>query len=242
MHAAVAAIVSQRAGDRVVDRGVGIVLDMEREQCGRHRQIAVVVRNERAERRHPHPARKGVAMELDFGDRKSPDKSRVVEMRDAGHRVAIRAKTETVEFAPAGRAGRQALVRAIENASVDQLAVALGLDGEMAVAVVLMDCRSIANAPVDQPSAARQARRCRSPSAERKGDMLPARAAIHKPVVDPRASLACAIATMLISQFLMPLMATPSITIFCASRKNRMTGSTDMLIAAMTRARLPEPR
>ena len=74
-------------------------------------------------------------------------------MRNAGHGVAIGAETETVEFARAGRAGRHAFIRAIEDASVDELAVSLGLDGEVAVAVVLMDCGSIANAPIDQTSA-----------------------------------------------------------------------------------------
>ena len=39
---------------------------------------------------------------------------------------------------------------------------------------------------------------------------------------------------------LIPLMVTPSITSFCANRKIRITGSTAMLIAAITTDRLPE--
>ena len=55
--AAVAAIVPERAGDRVVDRGVGVVLHLEGEQSRRHRGVAFVVRNERTERGHPHLSR-----------------------------------------------------------------------------------------------------------------------------------------------------------------------------------------
>ena len=37
-------------------------------------------------------------MELDLGDREPPDEGRVVEMRRAGHRVAIGAEAEAVEL------------------------------------------------------------------------------------------------------------------------------------------------
>ena len=58
VDAAVAAVVAERGGDRVVDRRVGVVFDREGEKRGRHRRVAVVVRDERAERGHPHLARK----------------------------------------------------------------------------------------------------------------------------------------------------------------------------------------
>ena len=95
-------------------------------------------------------------MERDLGDGEAADEGRVVEMRRACHRVAISAEAEPVELSPARRAGRQAFVRPVQHARVDELAVALRLDREMTVAVVLMDRRPIANAPVDEPPAAGQ--------------------------------------------------------------------------------------
>ena len=186
VHAAVAAIVSERGSDCIVDRPVRIVQYRKREHGRRHRRVAVVVRDERAESRHPHLAWKGVTDEFDLGDRKSSDEERVVEMRNACHRVAIGAESVSVELAPAGRSDRQTLVGAIEDAGVDQLAVALGLDGKMAVAVVLVDCRPIADAPVDEPTAARQRNAAGADATERERYVLSAGASVDEPVVDCR--------------------------------------------------------
>ena len=124
-------------------------------------------------------------MERDLGDGESPDERGVVEMRGAGHRVAVGAEAEAVELPPARRAGRQPLVGPVQDARVEELAVALGLDGEVAVAVVLMDGRAIADAPVDQPAASGQGHAARAQAAERKGDMAATRAAIDEARVDP---------------------------------------------------------
>jgi len=184
MHAAVATVIAERRADRIVDRRIGVVFDVEGEQRGGHRGIAVVVGNERAERGHPHLAGKGVAVEFEFGDGKAPGEGHVVEMRHAGHRIAIGAEAEAVELARAGRARRHALVGAVEHARVEQLAVALGLDGEMAVAVVLMDGGAVAQAPVDEAPAAGQRDAAGSDAAERKGQILTARAGIDEALVD----------------------------------------------------------
>ena len=118
---------------------------------------------------------KRVAMELDSATGKRPMNVDVVEMRNAGHRVAIGAEAESVELAAARRARRHALIRAVENARVEQLAVPLGLDREMAVAVELMDGGPVADAPIDQPPASRQRDAAGADAAERKGDVLRAR-------------------------------------------------------------------
>ena len=102
-------------------------------------------------------------MKLHFGHRKPPDKSCIVEMWTPVKGIAIGAKSETIEFARARRTRRHAFVWTIEDASVDELAVSFGLDGEMAVAVVLMDCGPIANAPVDQTVRYRLTTCCRFP-------------------------------------------------------------------------------
>ena len=186
MHAAVAAVVSQRGADRIVDRRVGVVFDVESEQRGGHRRIAVVMGNERAERRHPHLAGKRVAMEFELGDGKAAGEGHVVEMRHARHGIAIGAETEAVEFSRARRAGRHALIGAVQHARVQQLAVALGLDGKMAIAVELMDGGAAAQAPIDEAPASRQRDAAGSDAAERKRQILTARAGIDEPLVDGR--------------------------------------------------------
>ena len=150
---AVTAVIAEGRGDRVVDRCGGVVFDCECEKRDRHRRVAVVVRDERAERRHPHLARKVGLMELEFGHRKAADECDVVEVGDSGHRVAIGAETESVEFADTGRTGRRSLVRAVQNASVQQLAVLFRLDRKVAVTIELIDRGPVADAPVDQPAA-----------------------------------------------------------------------------------------
>ena len=153
-------------------------------------------------------------MEGDLGDRETADERRVVEVRRACHRVAIGAETEPVELSPAWRARRQSLVRPVQHPRVEELTVAFGLDREMAVAIVLMDRRTVADAPVDEPSAAGQRDASRPDPAERKRDVSPARAPVDKTGIDVRAGLVGGDGVHAISQVLMPLMAMPSITIF----------------------------
>src|SRR5271154_2414968 len=80
VRTAVAAVVSERAGDCVVNRSVGVVLHIKSEQSGGHRRIPFIVRDERAEGRHTDLARKGVAMESDLGYGEAADEGRVVEV------------------------------------------------------------------------------------------------------------------------------------------------------------------
>ena len=107
-----------------------------------------------------------------------------VEMRDAGHRIAVGAEAEAVELPRARRAGRRPLIGTVEDAGVEKPAVLLGLDGEMAVAVELMDVGPVADAPIDQPPAAGERDAARSDAAEREGDVASPRAAIDEAVVD----------------------------------------------------------
>src|SRR5271154_3149528 len=125
VRTAVAAVVSERAGDCVVNRSVGVVLHFKSEQSGRHRRIPFIVRDERAEGRHADLARKGVAMERDLGYRETTDESRIVEMRRASHCVAIGPKADPVNLPPARGAGGQAFIRTVEYACVDELPAAL---------------------------------------------------------------------------------------------------------------------
>ena len=184
VHAAVAAVISERRRDRIFDLRVGVVLDDEGEERRGHRGIAVVMGYERAERRHSHLSRKRFAQELDLGDRKPPKEHGVVEMRSAGHAVAVRAKAVSIELARAWRARRHALVGTVENAGVEKFAVALGFDSEMAIAVKLMDGGPIADAPIDKPPASGQRDAAGANPAERKGDVATARAAVYETVVD----------------------------------------------------------
>src|SRR6202034_111237 len=204
----------ERAGDRVVNRSVGVVLNIKSEQSGGQRRIPFIMRDERAEGRHTDLSRKGFAMERDLGDGEAADEGRVVEVRRSCHRVAIGAEAEPVELSPAWRARRQALVRPVQHARVDELAVPLRLDREMTVTVMLMDRRPIADAPIYEPAAARERNASRSDPAEGKGDVLAARASIDESGIDPRVDFIGSIGVHGISQFLMPLMAMPSITIF----------------------------
>ena len=206
------------------------------------------MRDERAERRHLHLAGKGLAVKGEFGERKAPGEGHVLEMRHARHRVAVGAKAVAVPFAAARRARGDAFVGAVEDAGVDQLAVPLGLDGEMAVAVVHVDRRAVADAPIDQPAGPRQRDASRPQAAERKRHILAALAGEDEALVDSRrygsfdnvVHRGSRSFNKSFRQFLMPLIATPSITIFCASKNSRITGSTAMLIAAITSARLPD--
>ena len=105
-----------------------------------------------------------------------------------------------------------------------------------------MDGGPIADAPVDEPPAAGQGHAAGSDPAQGKRDMLPPRAPIDEALVDVGAEGLPSQSVHDVPQFLMPLIAMPSITILCASRKRRITGNTDMLIAAMMMARLPDSR
>jgi hypothetical protein len=58
------------------------------------------------------------------------------------------------------------------------------LIAKMAVAVVLMDCGTVADAPVDKQSAACHRHATRADSAERKSDVLPPGAPIDKTGID----------------------------------------------------------
>jgi hypothetical protein len=150
---AVATVVTECRSDRVVDRCGGVVFDCESEQSDRHRRVTVVVRYERAERRHAHSAWKVGLMELKLGHRKTSDECDVVEMGNSRHGIAISAETESVEFADARRTGRCSLIRAVENSSAQQLAVPFRLDRKVAVTIELIDRRPVADAPVDEPAA-----------------------------------------------------------------------------------------
>ena len=123
-------------------------------------------------------------MELELGDRKAADEGHVVKMGNAGHRIAIGAEAKSVELARARRTGRYPLIGAVQNAGVEQFAVPLGLDGEMAVAVELMDSGPVADAPVDEPAAAGQRDAPGPDAAERKGDISAPLAGIDETFVD----------------------------------------------------------
>jgi len=118
----------------------------------------------------------------------------------------------------------------------------LRFDREVAVAVVLMDGRPIVDAPVDEPPSAGQGDAAGPDPAKGKRHMLPPGASIDEALVAPGAERRLRQRVHNVPQFLMPLMAMPSITILCARRNRRITGSTDMLIAAMMMARLPDSR
>ena len=184
MDAAVAAVIADRRAERVIDRGLGVVLDIEAEQRRRHRRIAVVVRNERAERRHADFPRKAVVPEREFRHRKPPDEGHVVEMRHAGQRVPIGAETEAVELSRAGGAGRDALVGTVENPRVEQRAVPHRLDREMAVAVELVDRGAVADAPIDQSPGARQRQAAGPDAPERERDIAVTFAGVDETIVD----------------------------------------------------------
>ena len=106
VDAAVAAVVSERAGDRVVDRCVGVVvnsnsnsatgIDVSRSLCGMNG----------LKRRHAHLARKACVVELEVGDRKAADEVTSSKVRHAGHRLAVGAVAEAVEHLRAARRRR----------------------------------------------------------------------------------------------------------------------------------------
>ena len=184
VDAAVAAVVPERRGDRVVDRRVRVVFHGDGEQRDRHRGVAVVVRDERAEGGHAHLTGEAGVVELELGDREAADEGDVVEMRHAGHRIAVGAESVAVELPRARRSRRRSFIGPVEDAGVEELAVALGLDGEMAVAVELMDVRPVADAPVDQPPAAGERDAAGPDAAERKSDIAPPGAGEDEAVVD----------------------------------------------------------
>ena len=185
VDAAVAAEIAERAGDHIGDRRVGGVLDLEGEHRRRQRGIAVVMRDEGRQRLHPDVAREALVMERIFGDREAPDKGHVRKMRHAGHRVAIGAEAETIELADRGRAGRRPLIGAVQHQRLQQLAVLLGLDGEMAVAVELVQLGAVADRPVDHAAGAGQREAAGPDAAEREHGIAAARAAEDEAVVDP---------------------------------------------------------
>src|SRR5580704_9650138 len=70
---AVTTVVTEGQSDRVVDRCSGVVFDRKSKERDRHRRVTVVVRDERAERRHAHPAWKVGLMELKLRHWKASD-------------------------------------------------------------------------------------------------------------------------------------------------------------------------
>ena len=108
----------------------------------------------------------------------------VVKVGNSSHRVAIGAETESVELARTGRTGRDPFIRSVQYASVEQFAVLLCLDGEVAVAVELMDSRPVADAPVDQSAAAGQRHAAGPDAAKRKRDVSAPFAGVNETVVD----------------------------------------------------------
>ncbi len=173
VDSAVAAVVSEGRGDRVVDRCVRVVFNRECEKRDRHRRVAVVVRDEWAEGRHSHLARKARLVELELGDRKAADERDIVKVGDSCHRIAIGAKTKSVKFARTRRTGRRSLIGSVQNASAKQFAVLLRLDGEVAVAVELTDRGPVTDAPIDQSAAACQRHAAGPDAAKRKRDVFP---------------------------------------------------------------------
>ena len=184
VHAAVAPIVSERRADGVVDRTPSVVLDVEGKQRRRHRGVAIVVGDERAERRHPHLPRERVAPEFELGHGKAPDKCDVVEMRNAGEGIAIGPEAVSVEFSRARRAGRIPLIGPVQDPRVQKLAVALRLDCEVAIAVELMDRGAVADAPIDEAPRAGERDAARSDAAEGKRNIFAALPRIDEPLVD----------------------------------------------------------
>ena len=131
------------------------------------------------ERRQPDVAGEALVVEDEIGGREAAVEIDLAEMRHAGQRLAVGAVAEAVEhLAQARRAGGIEVVGAVEDAGVDQLAVLLGLDGEMRVAVVALQRRPVADRPVDQPAAAGDREAARADAAERKGDVAGALARI----------------------------------------------------------------
>jgi len=184
VNAAVAAVVAEGRGERVVDRCVGIVFDRECEKRDRHRRVTIVMRDKRAERRHPDLARKARMMELELSDRKAADERDVVKVGNSSHRIAIGAEAKSVELTCTGRTARDPLIGSVQHASGEQSAVLLCLDREMAVAVKLMDSRPVADAPVDQPAAAGQRHAAGADAAKWKGDKFEPFAGVNEAVID----------------------------------------------------------
>ena len=170
--AVLAAVVPQRPTDGVVDRRRAGIGHLDLEHRRRQRGIALVGGNERAPGGELHPARERRVMERHLGYREGPRKRRRLEMRHARQRVAVGAPAEAVEEFPRGRrTGGHALIGAVEDAGIEQLAPGLGLDGEVAVAVEALQPRPVADRPVDQPAAARERQPAGADAAEREGDV-----------------------------------------------------------------------
>src|ERR1700732_690003 len=144
------------------------------------------MRDERAERRHPHLARKALMIELELTNRKAANERDGVKVGNSGHRIAIGAETESVELARTGRTGRDPLIRSVQYASAEQSSVLLCLDGEMAVAVKLMDSGPVADAPIDQPAGAGQRHATGADAAKWKGDVIEPFTGVNESVINGR--------------------------------------------------------
>src|SRR5208282_3295947 len=184
VDAAVAVVIAKGRRDRVIDRCASVVFDRDGEERDRHRRVAVAVRDERAERRHPNLARKAPAMKLELGDRKTADERDVVKVGNSSHRVAIGAETKSIELARTWRTSRRPLVGPVQYPSFKQFAVLLRPDSKVAVAVELTDSRPVADAPVDQPATASQRHATASDAAQWKGDVSAPFAGVDETVVD----------------------------------------------------------
>ena len=106
-------------------------------------------------------------------------------MRDADKRLPIGAMAKSVEhLALAGCAGRIEIVGAVQHPRIDQPAVLLCLDGEMRIAVVSLQGRTVADRPVDQASAARNREPAGADPAQREGDVAGTLALVGKARID----------------------------------------------------------
>ena len=181
MRAAIGAVITERAGKRVRKRVGGVVDDLEFEHRDRHRGIAVIMRDERTESRHPHAARETLVAEDEISHRKAAVEIDLAEMRDANQRLTIGPVAEAVEhLADARRAGGVEVIGSVQHPCVDERAVPLGLDRKMRIAVIALQSRPVADRPVDQPAAAGNGKSTGADAAERKGDVARALAPIGK--------------------------------------------------------------
>src|SRR5947209_4376564 len=97
--------------------------------------------DKRTERSHAHLAWKARIMELELGDRKTANECDILKVGNSSHRVAISAKAKSVKLAFTWRTGRRSLVRSVQDASTEQFIALFGLDGEVTVAIELMNRR-----------------------------------------------------------------------------------------------------
>ena len=159
----------QRKFQRAFHLAIRGVLDLPRKERGRQRGIKIVMRDKGIKGRKAHGRGKIRIRKGDTRHGKAAVKNNVAKMREARHRIIVRAKAEADMSAAVVMHSHQALVGiAVQNARI-RFSCVLYLDRKMRISVVGIFIRAVEDLPIDQHTVAAEADRARSDAAQREG-------------------------------------------------------------------------